>query len=411
MQKYYYLLKYLNFACMKHYPALRRFLMLFSLVLCMASCSRPEPREKMTVLIYMAGNNSLSYYGPDCIDQLKQGYIPSDSLDADNLLVYYHVPSENPKLVKYSRTTTGIIKEITLCTYPSDQNSATVETFSQVVHDAETLCPAKHHSLIMWSHSSAFLPEGYYEKLWYNKMDEAEPVSSRVPSQRNSFGKDYGSDSEIEINELAAAMPYKYDYLIFDSCLMGCIEVAYEFKDKCDYLIVSPTEIMAQGFPYYMMMDGIFNNKDREAVATSIAQEYYDYYNKRNDGGSVSVVRTASLPALAVSCATIINNHRDEIGTLNRNALQYYNRSEGSRVIWDVDLDQVMSLIATPQEYSRFTASLDASLVYKAATKSFLGIPITHYSGLGMYLPLEDAPRLNYFYKRLAWNKAVLMVK
>lgn len=412
MQKYYYLPKYLTFANMKAFVAFRRVMTLVLLALFVVSCHKPEPREKMSVLIYMAGNNSLSFYAEDCIGQLKQGFIPSDSLDADNLLVYYHVPYESPKLVKYSRTTTGLIKEITLCTYPSDQNSATVETFRKVVQDAEQLCPAEHHSLIMWSHSSAFLPQGYYEKLWYNNLEEAQPQSSRILAQRNSFGKDYGSDSEMEISELAAALPFKYDYLIFDSCLMGCIEVAYEFRNKYDYLIVSPTEIMAQGFPYYMMMDQIYHNKDREAAATSIAKEYYEYYNKRNDGGTVTVVRSAALPALATSCATIIDRHREDIPKLSRNSLQYYNRSDGSRVvIWDVDLDHVMSLLATSLEYSQFSTVLDASIVYKAATKSFLRIPITHYSGYGMYLPLEKAVTLNDFYRSLAWNKAVHMIE
>lgn len=396
---------------MKRSAIFFRALALLAVCFLAASCHKPAPREKMSVLIYMAGNNSLSYYGPDCIGQLKQGFIPSDSLDADNLLVYYHMPGENPKLIKYSRTTTGLVKEIILCSYPYDQNSATIETFKQVVHDAETLCPAEHHSLIMWSHSSSFLPQGYYEKLWYNKMDELD--NSRQPSLRTSFGKDYGSDNEMEITDLAEALPFKYDYLIFDSCLMGSIEVAYEFKDKYEYLIVSPTEIMAQGFPYYMMMDGIFHNKDKQAVAASIAQEYYDYYNKRNDGGSVVVVRSSGLVPLAQSCATIINNHRESISNINRSAIQYYNRwdSYGMPVLWDMDLDHVMSVLADPSEYTRFKSALDAAIVYKAATRSFLGINITHYSGLGMYLPIEKASRLNYFYKSLAWNKVVQMVK
>ena len=68
----------------------------------------------------------------------------------------------------------------------------------------------------------------------------------------------------MEITELAAALPHNYEFILFDCCLMGGIEVAYEFKDKCEYMLFSPTEILADGFPYEKMFDPIFNVENRE---------------------------------------------------------------------------------------------------------------------------------------------------
>ncbi|MBR5056808.1 MAG: hypothetical protein IKX03_06400, partial [Bacteroidales bacterium] len=183
-------------------------------LLLVTSCGDKPRREVTSVLVYLAGNNSLESYGPDCLSQLKSGYIPEDKADADILLVYYHVPGEPPTLKKISRTTSGLIKELVLCSYPSDQNSATAATLAKVIADAEAICPADHHSLVMWSHSTGFLPNGYYDKLWYGGADlynSARPGSS----ERRTFGRDYGSDEEIEITDLAKVLPFKYEVIIF----------------------------------------------------------------------------------------------------------------------------------------------------------------------------------------------------
>ena len=53
--------------------------------------------------------------------------------------------------------------------------------------------------------------------------------------------------SGIEIADLPGAIPMHLDFIIMDACLMGCVEVAYELRDKCDILIFSPTEILSSG--------------------------------------------------------------------------------------------------------------------------------------------------------------------
>ncbi|MBR5056862.1 MAG: hypothetical protein IKX03_06670, partial [Bacteroidales bacterium] len=376
-------------------------------LLLVTSCGEKHRREVTSVLVYLAGNNSLESYGPDCLSQLKSGFIPEDKADADILLVYYHVPGEAPTLKKISKTTSGLIKELVLCSYPSFQNSATPATLAKVIADAEAICPADHHSLVMWSHSTGFLPNGYYDKLWYGDADLFSSAKPRS-GERRTFGRDYGSDEEIEITDLANVLPFKYEVILFDSCLMGGVEVAYELKDKCEYLVVSPTEIMAKGFPYYIMMEELLNNKDKAAAATVIDKEYYDYYNAQHGGGTVTVVNTSGLGSLAQITSRIISNHRSEISALNRNTLQYYDRC---RAHWTYDLDDIISRVATASEYSTFQSALSASTVYKAATPTFLSIPINKYSGYGVYLPYPEYKNLNAFYKTLAWNKATGLVE
>ena len=381
-------------------------LALVPMVLSAVSCGPKPRRETTSVLIYLAGNNSLEYYGPDCLSQLRSGYIPEDKADADILLVYYHVPDAAPVLMKISKTSSGVIKELVLYSYPADQNSASVSTLRQVIADAEAICPADHHNLVMWSHSTGFLPTGYYDKLWYGDSDLRARGATGV--ERRTFGHDYGSEEEIEIPDLAAALPFKYDVIIFDSCLMGEVEVACELRNKCDYLVVSPTEIMAKGFPYYIMMEELLQNPDKAAACTAIASEYYDYYNSQHGGATVTVVNTSALGDLMQVTSRIVSNHRSEIAAINRNRLQWYDRC---RVHWSYDLDDIISRVAGSSEYSAFQSALSTCTVYKAATPTFLSIDINKYSGFGVYLPYPEYEKLNAFYRTLAWNKAVGLVE
>ena len=392
---------------MKASAMLRNALLLLLALMLFTSCHKTAKREVTSVLIYLAGNNSLESYGPDCISQIRSGYIPEDKADADVLLVYYHIPDEPPTLKKISKTSSGVIKELVLCSYPSDQNSASAATLAKVIADAESICPADRHNLVMWSHSTGFLPTGYYDKLWYGDSDLTFARAGRT-GERRTFGRDYGSDEEIELTDLAAALPFKYDVIIFDSCLMGGVEVAYELRDKCDYLVVSPTEIMAKGFPYYIMMEELLNNKDKAAASTAIAAEYYDYYNSQHGGATVIVISTSGLPALAQITSRIVSSHRGEIASLNRKSLQWYDRC---REHWTYDLDDIISRVATDSEYSAFRSAMTACTVYKAATPTFLSIQINKYSGYGVYLPYPEYNTLNLFYKTLAWNKATGLVE
>ena len=394
---------------------MKRFRLIFILAVVSAamvcltvSCKPTEEVKKTSVLIYIAGNNSLSYYASDCMDQLIQGYIPSDGVNSDVLLVYYHDYSTTPKLIKVSKTDKGVIRQTTLCTYPSDQKSARKETLSQVLRDAEALCPATYHHLVLWSHSTGFLPEGYYEKLT-SGTDLSSADGRLNPSLKRTFGKDDDSSEEITIGDLADVLPFKYESIFFDSCLMGTIEVAYELRDKCNYLVVSPTEIMSQGMPYYMMMYELFNNQDREQAVINVATEYYDYYNHVSDYpyATVTVVRTAELEPLAAFCATAFKKYSHSLGTLNPGALQVFDRC---RKHWLFDMGDIMSHILPASSYMEYSLLLQQATAYKANTPKFINIDIKKYSGFGMYLPNPEYGILNDYYRTIAWNKATGLV-
>ena len=89
----------------------------------------------------------------------------------------------------------------------------------QVLNDIIQMYPAQEYRLILWSHGTSWLPAG---------------------SSLRSFGEDSGK--QMNIPDLAENLPIKFDFILFDACLMGSVEVVYELKEKANFIISSSTE-------------------------------------------------------------------------------------------------------------------------------------------------------------------------
>ena len=374
-----------------------------ALVVSMTGCGHevwPDP-ESSSVLFYMEANNSLSIYSYDFIDQIAQGYLPERNTGKCEVLVYLHRPNSCPQLMKLTRRANGTgLDTLVLKVYDMATNSSSTKTLHQVILDAEAVAPAAHHGLVMWSHATGYLPEGYF----------INPRESHK-SERKTFGSDYNFTEEMDIMEMAEALPFHYDFILFDCCLMGGIEVAYELRDKCDYIVFSPAEVMAKGFPYYVMLEAIWNGEGIEQALRAVCEEFYSYYSVR-DGGTVTLVKTEKLEALANACRTVFTNHRDEIFSLSFNSIQRYFRYNYH---WYFDLGDIVEHVATLEEMAAFQQALDDVVVYKAATEYFLlyqgGFYINKYSGLSSYLPRPEYYYLNNYYYPLAWNQATGLIE
>ena len=81
----------------------------------------------------------------------------------------------------------------------------------------------------------------------------------------------------MDIREMAARLPGHFSFILWDVCFMGGIEVAYELRNKTDYMIASPAEVISDGFPYEKMMPLLWGG---EEAMKQICREYYNHYNK-----------------------------------------------------------------------------------------------------------------------------------
>ena len=391
---------------------MKRTLFLILAALCLCACDHDEQmaKDRQTVLVYFVGNNSLSNDGIRDLATIKDNWLPTTRGSDKVLLVYHHFKGETPVLVRLSRDRRGNVVEERIRVYPDGTNSADAQTLTAVLADAEDAWPTVHHGIILWSHGSGFLPPGYYShpkeqgRRLLQKEEDPYAFMVKAGDDAKSFGED--DAREMDLLDLTKVLSkFHYDFVAFDCCLMANVELAYEMRNICDYLIFSPTEILTDGFPYKMVMQALFN-QPTEAALRSVAQGYMEHYRSQTGiyrSATISVVNTYNLPALAEACRPVFHNHQDEILFLDRSRVQRYFRNDKH---WYYDIDDFMQQVATDDEYITFNRALNQAVIYRDATEYFLDIPITHYSGLSIYIPRTEYTILNDYYKKLAWNQA-----
>jgi len=330
----------------------------------------PENLSRRTIIVYMAADNDLSYDAFESLQQMKQGFSEAGT----RLVVFFDQADEDPCLAEIHPGKDVIVKS-----YPT-LNSADPAVLNEILQDAINLYPAKEYGLILWSHGSSWMPNG---------------IGLR------SFGNDNGT--RMNIPDLANALPVKFNFILFDACLMGSVEVAYELKDKTDYLIASPTETQATGFPYDKIVPELIQP---QIDFNAVAQTYFDYYNAQQDAyqsATVSVIDTRYLPDLANSMKQLCENNPVNLQSFDRKSVQRLDVYEEQ---YDFDLLDFVDKIFPNANKDDFVNQLNKTVLYKYHTPQFiLEYDINTFCGLSCYIPLSGRDDLNAYYKTLKWYR------
>ena len=370
----------------------------------------PEIEIERSVLIYMAANNNLSAHSFDNIEALKRGYLPSKG----NIVVYHHAPGTPPRLFRLVKNkTTKVIEEELIEQYDEGERSTDPVVLTKTLLRVQELFPSDEYGLILWSHATgwkpATLPFSYSAALF------AAPLylkKENVPLTK-SFGT-YNADRGMELNELAEAIPFHLSFILFDACLMGSVEVVYALREKTDYIIASPTEILGSGFPYESMMEPIFrSNADLSAVCAAFYTFYSQYPLTDYRSGSISLYGTQKLPELAATLNAIFDAHRTDLTHFSPYDVQHFANTH-----FYYDLDDFVYQLAPGDEYDLFKKALDNVVLYTNSTEKIFTkitsdafIPILRYGGVSTYIPIESQTLLKAAYKETEWNRSVHLIE
>ena len=205
--------------------------------LAFVSCNKEEPNiepqiAKNTILVYMVATNTLS--GFDYMD-MQEMMIAAGNIDLsrNNIVIYHCSKQSNPKLLKISKNK-EVVQETVLKEYDDTYESLDPMRMREVVSDMRRLTPANKYGLVMWSHAMSWTPA---------------KISANNTATPSYFGDDYGKHMDIDV--LANALPDDvFSYIWMDCCYMSSIECAYQLRNKCDWYVGYPTEILSNGMPY-----------------------------------------------------------------------------------------------------------------------------------------------------------------
>lgn len=377
---------------------MKHFFSLLIAIVFFAGCSKnddPEPiTANQTILIYMAGENSLSGYTYENLESIIEG-AKNSKIERCNLLVFTDANRTVPKLYKIEKNKAGVTDSVLVKTY-EELNSVDKTVMNSIITDVFSKYPAEEKGLFLWSHASAWLP-------------------SDINNHLRSFGQD--GRNHMEITELEEALPTGIDYIVFDACYMASIEVAFQLKDKTKYIIGSSAEILAEGFPYVLTIPELLADKELEKRLSDCSESFYNHYNSQagsdaNRTGNISLIKTAGLTELAMQCRSILAGHYSEekmidpsTSALNLQALEYLTSPYYYSFLYDFE-DYISAL--TEQK-----VDLSSIVLYKNTTPTayFDAIrtirPIDRYCGLSIYVPQVRHPKMNDWYRQLDWYKAV----
>ena len=373
-----------------------------AMALTLFSCKKAETEEIVvvkrpkTVLLYMVANNNLSYDAENSISRLQNGYIPAEE---GNLLVYKHCAGMDPVLLHIKKGEEGTVVADTAYRFPP-RVSATKSALTQALNVTQALFPADSYGLILWSHGTGWIPP------LASSSSAAQEVSGSAPQR--TFGLD--GKVELEIRDLAQAIPYKLSFMLMDACFMGGIETAYEVKDSVDYYIGSPAEILTESFPYHKIMQHIFKSTPDYAA---VCREYYDYYNAKSGAersATVALMDCSKLAEVAEVAKRVFDQYGESIASLDLSLLQPYFRGSNSKYFYD--LKDLVDAIADASLSAEFAAALERAVPYKASTPYFIELPIRSFCGVSTYVPGNPADtKLADYYKQYKWNQATGMIK
>lgn len=122
------------------------------------------------------------------------------------------------------------------------------------------------------------------------------PDMANYPSSRGLSGFErYASSLEIEV--FAKALPRKYDFIIFHTCLMNNAETAYQLRNKCDYLMVPVTNLPSDGYPYDKIIPLLYTKPKADLYHASLLsfEDYQAKYEMKEGEFTVQVIRTSDL--------------------------------------------------------------------------------------------------------------------
>ena len=433
----------------------KHFLQCAALVLATAllsvSCDRhksdDEPDSYRNVMIlYSAGFNSLSRYLAQNIADLEKGYVPEKNA-RDVIVVVSRTTAGNtgyseetaPSLFRIYKHKDAVVRD-TLHSLPAGTRLTDPDAMRNFLTRIKDRFPAESYGMIFASHSTGWLPAGYYsspetydgKNVRKGVRRASEPGIALFPDGpeagmllTRSVGADYYRQSgstktfshEMEITEMASAIPMHLDYLLFDSCLMGGAEVACAFKDAADKIGFSQAEVLSEGLNYRTLTQNLLQGSPDPAA---VCRDYYEQYDAQPGvyhSATVSLVDGRRIDGLAAACKPLFEKYREEIRALDEKDVQGF----GADKHWFFDLKDILEKAgAKEEELADFNAALGACVLYKATTGQYYSmfhgsnggtVAVKAFCGLSMYLPSAGSAYLDDYYKTLSWNQATGLVE
>ena len=273
------------------------------------------PEKEWTIMIYMAGDNNLSVDMAYALEQIKG---VAEGPDSPNLFVYYDGNSHaiptmycdftEPNEPRYLRSY-KVPNKLYPVTPKYNENAADIRSVVNFVHWCVNAVPvttngeisygrrSRRYALIFAGHSLGFQDIGLFKDETSGKsmnMRDFYAALERITGSEKELkreAKEHGFKGDIYDLETVPLIGQKIDILGFDSCVMGMLEVGYQFGNLAETMIASEGSVPSAGWTYAKIL-GLLAGKTRDVDTKTVVAQFVKEFIKSQDNytvGGVSV--------------------------------------------------------------------------------------------------------------------------
>jgi hypothetical protein len=346
-------------------------------------------KKKLTVMIYMAGDNNLEPY-----INVNKRWIEHEGVDADmNMLLFMCTHRTNePKLA-----TKAIVEDhkTTIIEKIKGLDSGNKETLIKACQWA-TQYPSDEYAFILWDHGSGPLNKNARRGICYD----------------NTTGH-FLTDADLHDAFTTISQQYlhgkKLAFIGFDACLMGAIEIASVIKPFTNYMISSEHTIPAVGWPYHIILKSFKEHKNNLTtfITHDIVNAYQNYYDHISQDYTLSCIDTNKIDPIieninniSQTLSDLLNvqkNHSvsDALSDVSTDTTRFDEPAYADLYDWYTHiLKKVNSFVCIKKEdTTRLTLRLQLlakqgiDLVAKAVVAAVQGTYFSQTHGMLIYLP------------------------
>ena len=186
----------------------------------------------------------------------------------------------------------------------------------------------------------------------------------------------------------------RFDYLLFDACFMSSVEALYDLRRAADYIVASPCEVMAHGFPYDTVIPSLFADDGARYDLAAACRNVYEYYNAVDSykSGCATLTVCDELEGLATALHDI---NAGATKAVDATTLQSYDGME-THQFYDLE-EYALALTADDARGQAFVQQMERCFPPEGRfhTAQFFSVynnrmnDIRYYSGVTTYAPAE----------------------
>ncbi|MBF0547267.1 MAG: hypothetical protein HQM08_22695 [Candidatus Riflebacteria bacterium] len=362
-----------------------RILVVVALLVVFVSPSFAATEKEWTFAVFLNAHNNLDPYAVTNLEQMSR--VGS----TDNLNIVSMTDRQTDSC-SYQYIEKGNIKTLQELGSVDMGDYKVLEKFGHWVKDNY---PAKHYMFIVWNHGSG-----------WNKDSSAVT---------KGISYDDGSGNHITTPQLGQALAdikktigHNIDIFGMDACLMQMMEVSYEIKDHCDYILGSEETEPGDGYPYDNFLKCLTPGVSVEDFGKGMVKEFQTAYNGGCFGHSdvtTSLVKTSALNDLkdaidGFAKLAISGNFSKEFKAALVSVQKFYYTTNIDLIHFATLIKAAVKDQGMKDACQKLLDSAKAAIPQNGAT----GTTMKNASGLAIYFP-QSSSSFDKSYSTLAYGQ------